>query len=218
MGAFFLTLALAFNDLKTLVWTQHLLVQGKPPPWEWDDPTPRNGQINGMLVHLSRYGIGLLEELRVFLRNNRSLVESADFQQLPFTAAGRKSWDNLCALAFGGQTPFLKSLVSARNVAAFHYGQGDLLPDGFIEHFRTQTEDERFKHAFISVGVTMEAIRFYYADAAVVKALELTGVRRLEPEFLARVGKELDELNRSLAGALVAFLKSRGVPVPSLEE
>ena len=127
-GAFVLSLALAYNDLKSLQWMVQQLARGRP-----DDPTavnPYNGQFHGMQVYISRMTVGLVQEVlkAVETAATNGVLENQDFKDACLAAkkafpSVRTKWDGLVKLSKGEHAELeglSKFLIKVRNNVAYH--------------------------------------------------------------------------------------------------
>src|SRR5215203_1273523 len=138
-----------------------------------------------MKLSATRHLLAMLHEvLQAIVEADRAgLLTSSEFRQaLEQTprAVRRMGWPSLLSAALGdaadlgdtssGLQPFL---VQARNNLASHYDQSLKLMDGYENHFRDLSKGATTAYAYVSFGATVEATRFYFADAAAQRALLL---------------------------------------------
>jgi len=163
-----LVLAMAFNDLKGMMWVGEQLKKCKPAEAAVD---ARVGQWAGMNSQNKRLLTGILFELIV-------AMESADKKGLlddpavtsAVDAAGQSAkgaWGLLVAAARGKDgSGEMKEFISAvRNRSAFHYDR-TLLSDGYRKKFSSDPKTALNEKAYCSVGTTMEQTRWHFVDAA----------------------------------------------------
>ncbi len=168
LGAFFLALSLAFNDLKGVLWLSQIMndayARENTPP----KVSPRGSQMAGLSVQATRYAAGIIHEILKLLREHRSLLESKEFEELGLTPAGREKWRELERFAYSreSENPLVRAFAAIRNSVAFHYYEPKNVAKSFRERFAKSAGN-----AILSVGRSSEQTRFYYADAAAQTAL-----------------------------------------------
>lgn len=211
VGQFFLALALGFNDLKGLVFADETLKNlGAPPPAE---VSPHAGQFFGMRVQIFRWMAGLVHEVIALIKKQESALASAELQELVRTLRKehRDCWTMLVAVAKGHPgraTAESKLLVQIRNNVAFHYYDPKMLARGYANVF-TSPNDERQRAAMVSLGPTMQATRFYFADAAAQAAMRAIGTGTINAEADERIALLAQIANQALAPLVEAFVRSR---------
>ncbi len=216
-GAFVLSLALAYNDLKSLQWMVQQLASGRP-----DDPTavnPYNGQFHGMQIYISRMTVGLVQEVlkAVETAATNGVLENQDFKDACLAAekefpSVRSKWDGLVKLSKGEHAELeglSKFLIKVRNNVAYHYYQPKQLLKGYRRVF---FEDEKAKHnesALASLGDNLETTRFYMADAAA--GATLTDLVPDGRDQLEQTKKLVDILNLLFRTIIQCFFEIRAL-------
>ena len=179
-----LALALAFNDIKDVSWVHEQLKKCEP-----DDagrPEKRRGQWVGMDLAFARFNAGFMSEVG-------NCIEKADELGLLTTPAFKSAqerarreaptsvaaWDEMVEAfqttpGHGRRHPVAKYLKRVRNWS-FHYGQDKnfkTLAAGYRAFFDAPARpDGANLRAFVSLGDTQEATRFFLADAAISNLL-----------------------------------------------
>jgi hypothetical protein len=171
LDRFILLLALAFNDLKALLWVGHQAKKCRTTPWKLD---AKNGQAFGFGIFVSRQLLGLTHELlsEIETAQDQKLLNDPRFltalEMIP--AKARENWDAMTSVAESdeGRDPLRKYLLVARSTTIFHYDP-KLLGRGYDIHFTGKVPaapPESYEYAYVSLGEAMEDTRFYFADAA----------------------------------------------------
>jgi hypothetical protein len=176
---FFLTLSVIFNDLKGLIIFQRSIEENYRLP-DPDEVSAHAGECAGIIVQVHKLIVATVNEFFLFLKENESVLDKTEFalilQDLPVKM--RSAWNDMVDVALGqnpNATDFAKVLVQIRNNTAFHYYRaGKNLRAAYITRFSNNTDLERNKYAYYSIGDTMESTRFYYADAALEQYLFTT--------------------------------------------
>jgi hypothetical protein len=203
---FFLALALIYNDLKTALMlgvTIDKAAEGK-------EISAREGQRSGTVIYLLRMMIGILHELLKLISENESIIKGALFIKIldHIPPKHKIMWERLVTHATDGSKTS-KLLKMIRNTTAFHYYQPRMLANGYSEFFFKDAKKPNNKNAFVSLGKTMDAMRFYYADAAAERSIELLGSRNEIADIPNEVDKLIDDTNFSIASLLRAYIFSR---------
>jgi hypothetical protein len=216
VGAFVLSLALAFNDLKNLAWFNWEVESG------WDRTQPNGissyeGQLHGMRAWHSRMVVALLHEVLLAIREaeRAGVLNDPEFVAcLPgVRSPHRKTWETVRDAAIGetGTTPLHKFLLYVRNNAAYHYYQPKALVAAY-DRFYHAPESARFAPrntaAYASLGGTMELTRFYFADAAAQIVLaDQQAENGIDEKAVSRL---LKSMNAALRYIVEAYLLRRG--------
>lgn len=174
--SFVLLLAVVYNDLRELQWVAEHLTITKPV----EVVVSRGmGDWQGATVWTKRYAAAVLNELMVAVKHAHKAgilgqsmfirtAQALDDQE-------RVAWNNIVDVAMGrpGTASALRAFFDrVRNRAAFHFDRGQLW-EGYQAHFHRRKKDAFNEQAYMSVGRTLGATRFYFADAAAQLALEL---------------------------------------------
>ena len=224
VGAFFLSLSLAYNDLKGVLWTSQVMIDAQGGPDAPFQKTARRGQTGGMSVQAMRYSAGIAHEILKLVREHRVLVDGSDFESLDLTPAGLTRWQELKDLAYARESDngLVRALAAIRNSIAFHYYSPKNVAKSFSEHFRQPDEG----NALLSVGKNTEQTRFYYADAAAQYALRRCAIAGgVDPDtFQLQLRSVLWTILEATMAALSGFVASRGgifprdvLPVPTVQ-
>lgn len=219
-GRFFLSLALVYNDLKGLAFSQWLLKERERRPE--GEVSAQAGNYNGTQLQFTRYLAGLLYELCKLIEEHREIVES-----MPVTALvartpkeARSSWNQIVdvALKREGRRDGLRTLLERiRDNFTFHYYKPKDLSLGFERHFFEAEKTQHNEQAYYSAGTTMEFSRFFCADAAAQAGLlrwaAIMNIERATDEISALAEK----VNVALRFIVEEFIleRTKGNPSPS---
>ena len=171
------------------------------------------GTWAGTEWHLFRLMISAVHELFTLIQVHQDVLNH-DFllkviKHLPQDS--RKSWVSLTATA-SGATPkddFGRMLLRIRNKTVFHYDPKEVFR-GYKQFFLGPTRSQ--DRAFISRGLSMEASRFYFADAAVEGYFrEMVGKDELRA-LSEKIHHVIDSLNVALLGLVDRFIQQRRFP------
>ena len=209
----FLALALLFNDLKDLVIID-VWLEGQRP--EQDKPRPYAGQWAGIANHVRRLGASLLHEFLQLLKKHNELIGSEEFQSLVQQTPrwAQDAWKEFLLLAQAAdddsakRSPLYRALRDIRNWSAFHYAQWKPLANAYRTFFIAENKDPGSSYAFVSMGKDMDAIRFYYADAAASSLARVLSERE-QLDVQERVNDTMRQLNRALAPVISAYLRQK---------
>jgi hypothetical protein len=200
LDAFFLVLAVIYNDLKGLIFFQVLLKEVYEIP-DQTQPSYHLGEYGGLFVQLHKINISLINEFFAFLQKNEEVIGSTEFMLIlnGINTKVKEEWRDIVHVAFekqGTMSDFAKALVKIRHNVGFHYNQNlKNLEKAFLSRF-SRKSDFLSKFAFYAQGSTMEDTRYFYADAAV-------------GEYLTMVVKEINNSNMTLE----SFLKNELGPI-----
>jgi hypothetical protein len=205
-----LALALIYNDCKNITYAALVLRDSKPPGKHELNPTW--GTWSGTEWHLFRLMISAVHELLTLLQNHQDMLTHEFLikvvKQLPSTS--RRSWDSLIVAA-SGATPkddFGQMTLRIRNQMVFHYDPKGIFA-GFKRHLLIPTRLQ--DRAYISRGLSMEASRFYFADAAVEGYFrEMVGLNDEVGQLSMKVRDVVDSLNFALLSLVDRFIQQRG--------
>jgi hypothetical protein len=211
--AFILALALAYNDLKDAMWVRARLDECAPSPKEQEEITAYNGQRAGMLDGVSRRVFAVVfEVVQAIAEATRSgVIDAPPLVKILDTLGAdvRSVWGDLAKLASGeADGPVLRYLLRVRNDLGMHYYQPKQLMRGYKEHFlkSESADDGRRAFAFMSLGDTMGATRFYFADAAAQQARAL-----LDPDgkIIQEAAAYIFKVNSALRVMVDGYLRMR---------
>lgn len=176
---FVLSLCLAFNDLKDILWLQHQLNKGTPvSPQERRKSTGYNGQLGGMKIYTTRLLCAITFKILSAIKENRQVWENdpdmtKSLRGVPRSV--RRDWERIveASEARPNADAFMRFIVTVRNNIAYHYYKPKQLMRGYKHFFDSASTDENRQKAYVSTGRNMEATRFYFADAAAQGLMEL---------------------------------------------
>lgn len=236
-----LLLALAFNDLKDLLWAHNLLGHfnlDRPPPAV---PSAVVGQLVGMQEFFLRHALGAIAELGVLINSpsKQALFASTEFGEalaLVKDVDARRRWADLTKEFRRETTPLprgagvpksrLVSPTSAfihfvRDKFAFHYApllnEEEQLGRGYDERFARSTQVT--SKAFASLGVSMERSRFFFADAAVQEAMTQARTEAgTTDQDLSNTIRLVNETLRHVVEGLLKYLVKRDAAFAASEK
>ncbi|MFH1724883.1 MAG: hypothetical protein ABII00_09710 [Elusimicrobiota bacterium] len=210
---FVLMLSVVYNDFKDLIWAYHHLDHCRQP--EDGEVSSYNGQYVGMRNHLTRLFHSLIFEFTMLLRENKHILDHALFRKtLGFVSKeNRTRWAELLAFSRGEANESAKDLLRIsmllRHNITSHYYKPTFLAKGYKSFFEN-AKDEAHSSAFISRGMSLDANRLYFADAA------LDGcIKRLVPsdkmhDIRQSLNAVADFINRTLMDIVEKFIQARG--------
>ncbi len=208
LASFMLALAVFFSDLKGLLLLQEMLEQAPPD----EGVSPASGEWRGLVIQLQKLMYGALRELFDLMKKHDHLTDDRELMRLfkKKPASAKRRWTQLVAVSRGrgddSGNRFIKVLIKIRNNLAFHYGQSKQLVAGFRRHFYELPSSEDNRFAYASLGSTLGATRFYYADAAVQKAMQiLSGEKGTGLD--ANTRRELRRVLDAVGNLLDAYVK-----------
>lgn len=165
-----LALSVAFNDFKDVHIITNWLSRAGLVGVNSD---ALHGQWSGMMVHMAKQVFGIVHEVLKLLKEYELVLKdnqmTALVQRLPDKT--RNDWQTLvsCALGSGeaANLELARRLDRVRNNLSFHYYQPKALMLGYRRRFFDDPPHRRTDHAVCSIGTSLEATRFHYADSAV---------------------------------------------------
>lgn len=174
IGCFILLLAAVFNDLKAAWYIVERLRYAGPIA---DRHLVCRGQVAGMGIQTSRLIAGILHELMQQIAKHGDVVDSSEFRTLVarLPRPQRAAWNQVQQVArqqdgtLNVTSADAKLLLLIRNNFAFHYG-AKAFAEGYRRFFADSTQAFGDR-ALLSDGESMEATRFYFADAAMEEGL-----------------------------------------------
>jgi hypothetical protein len=205
-----LVLALAFNDLKAVMWMKYQTDKCLSTPWT---VSATNGQAFGFGIFVSRYLLGLMHELLLVVEKAHRKGHLKDKR---FTdalalvpATYRRDWEALVSIATAnvGNDPVRRYLLLARNQTAFHFDSAQL-GKGYDDHFNGKLPDappESYAHAYVSLGATMEETRYYFADAAAA-AVYTSVLDKNDLKLFKEADQHTKRLNTALRYVVAKYL------------
>lgn len=206
--SFVLALALAYNDIKDVIYA-HLLLKEYIPSGQFQKRVDW-GMFTGLKVHLIRYQLGLVHELCNLIREHQETIRHPFLQSVvtQMSKRSREVWNTLVATAVGQLKvgPLAQAVLRIRNKVIFHYDTKEIL-NGYKQHFFDGvTLKDR---AYISRGQSMGESRFYFADAAAEGYLEW--VHRSQSEELANnITEAIRKANLAIMLLVDTFIQRRG--------
>lgn len=205
---FVLALALIYNDCKDALYTHVAIADCRPEGLS--RKTRVWGGLSGAQLNSFRATVGLLHELLRLVREDGDILEHAFFlsvvRRLP--RSSRDAWHTLVDVARGAmpKDKLGKQLLLIRNKVFFHYDVKAIFT-GYRQHFFDGRHDDR---AYVSRGQTMQATRFFFADAAALGYLRhVTGSEAAE-EVTQDLANIVDSINNGLLTIVVHFIQARG--------
>lgn len=191
LGAFFLVLAVIYNDIKGLIYLIKYFNKFNNPPKE-EIISAYLGEYNGMTSQHFKIIAGVVNEFFIFLKAHEELFHTPQFQLvlLKVPKPAREDWHDLLDAAFERTTNrngLGNKLMLIRNNIAFHYDQSEKeLVRSYHDFFSDKT---RFgaDHAYYSDGGTIQDTRFYYADAAIQQYMLKTANKEYKKDFIKDV-------------------------------
>ena len=207
-----LSLALAYNDLRDLIFTRLLLSNVRPSGTEI---SPELGQYHGFVIAVIRLQVGRVHELLKLIAKSRDEIDHPVFRQLVsrLSKPGRDAWSSL-SVAAGETVPSDKSnessLVRAlrfvRHKVSFHYDTENIR----YGYERAFSDSESTREPLLSRGSSLKQNRFYFADAAVEEFIRGKDTDPTVAEFLQGGGELLDNINQALYEIVTKFIALRG--------
>lgn len=205
LHAFVLSLALAYNDLKDISWVMRQLDRCRQVSTV---PTPELGQWAGMRIFVNRSALAILNEIVVAFQEQRPLLERSEIAACvkEFPPHAKKAWNTVIAAAEERSTSGLwRSLVQVRNNVASHYYQPKALMRAYRDVFFQSPKDDFNRHAYASLGTSMKATRFYFADVAPERYYQQVG----SGDLIEEAKRYAEEVNTALLWMVQEFLRQR---------
>jgi hypothetical protein len=204
-----LSLALIYNDCKNAMYAAVLLRECKPV--EKHELNGVWGTWAGTDWHLCRLLISAVHELFVLIQDHRDLLDHPFLSKVikQLHPNSRSAWQSLVNVAIDA-TPkddLGRVLLLTRNKVVFHYDP-NVICRGFRRQFLGDSRSQ--DRAIISRGLSMNASRFYFADAAVEGYFrEMVGENEVGKLSL-KVHEIVESLNFALLGLVDRFIQQRG--------
>jgi len=216
VARFILVLAVVFNDMKGGWYAVARLQLAASLA---TGSLEAQGQVAGFVNQTMRIMFGVLCELTVLIRAHSGVIDSPEFQSLltGLPKHSREAWDKVRRNAQDkddetrGKTDEELILVKIRGGLAFHYSE-NLIQQSYVKFFAKSTELYHDK-AMVSDGGTMEATRFYFADAAMEEGLRSQSSRSIAElsAFISELGKQV---NLALKLIVMAYIKKIATLAP----
>jgi hypothetical protein len=209
LDGFVLSLALAYNDLKSIHWMNYVLECHKPR--SVDAITAVSGQWNGIRVQAARWLMALASEI---LHAVASAVEKGVLKKEPIrktvrsmSAADARRWKQLVRVSTSpskAKGPLRAYLRDLRNYGVFHFSYTDRLVNAYREFFEKDSKIQQNALAYLSIGPSLNHTRFYFADAAAQRMYCGQEDRQILFDEAADL---VTELHHTLARFVLAYLK-----------
>ena len=178
---FFLTLGIAYNDLKSL---HFHFVQLKnffdnkniQKQIEMKKLTCELGEYSGMKNHMERLITSTMHETFLLIEEYKDVFDLEEVKMMlkDLSNKNRKIWKDLISIAKEENLTekgdkFRNILKRVRDNGGFHYYKiGKLMKKGFKEHFFVRRKESEFNTtACWSKGDSMEQSRYFFSDAAI---------------------------------------------------
>jgi hypothetical protein len=223
---FILSLALMYNDFKSLNYWFYQLQKFKPS--SQSRACAYRGEWAGLQWHLLRLYFGnFVELLRAIKGNqknnwNKAVLEHPIFSELlsRVSEGTRECWQDLLSAResrFGDikvDRNVFAHLERVRNAGIHHYGDTKDLLRGYQHFFNKDTNAPLNNEAYFCAGDSIEKTRFYFADAAAQGIDDLLGGYFAEDTGIdGRITNFLHgfapRINRSLRYLVEEFIKYR---------
>jgi hypothetical protein len=207
-----LCLALAYNDLRDIIFVRLLLGNVRPSQ---SGISPEHGQYGGLVIAALRIQVGRVHELLKLIAKNKQEFDHPFFGKIArkLTRAGRESWSALTTAAEettlkdkANESPMVRALRFVRNQVSFHYDPANL-HRGYDGAFLKPAEH---REPLISRGGSLQRSRFYFADAAVEAFVREKDTDPAVSDFLRAKGEFIDQINQALYEIVVKFVELRG--------
>jgi len=217
LAQFVLALALAFNDLKGLLfWREnHFAIK----PQNLEEVSEEVGEWTGVLIQIHRLLAGYTHELLELIKTFESVAVGEPVKKMMKKAhpSTRHHWDDLVKIATGKGTPrdkaFAKVLVEIRNNASYHYYQPKALVAGFRRYFFESPLSPGNETAYGSMGSNMARSRFYFADAAMLQTFEDLAKKRMDSlKFSERLSDITESVNQALFHVVSRYIAQAKLP------
>ena len=209
---FVLSLAVAYNDLKDLLWVLHFLRRARPDKNELI--TRYRGEYSGFVNHAAKLLLSTFNELVQLLEENQPLFAHDLFQkcvkQLPKEA--RVCWNGLVAVATGKEVEhkFMRRVFhTVRNKVSFHYADLKAINSGFRLRFTDQIRSVKDKTPYASLGKSAMESRFYFADALVESYVNHQIGEDSVIEFAGKMSDLTEQINFALRFLVDRFVSAR---------
>lgn len=200
-----LALALAYNDFKDVL-TAHVVLNTVRPSGEPKKTAPW-GNHGGITVHIQRVQCGLVYELLELLRKSSQILHSSKFQFVvrKLSASDREAWQGLedAAMQRASTRPLTEALKAIRDKVAFHY-DSEKIADGYGAFFREPGEQPMYSRA-----ENLPGCRFYFADAAALRATMNASEEKRIKGFLEGSDKLLSQIHLALFHLVAYFIQLR---------
>ena len=213
---FFLVLGVFYNDLKSFMYYSALLDETFKKVNK-EKISAETGEYFGMKIHLEKLTISTIHEFFAFIKKSKNILETQEFKSVYVRLPRylKKQWDILVKISINNKaqetSKFSKLFLLIRNNLGFHYDQAPkILREGFIEHFFLKQRDQVNEKAYYSIGEAMIDTRFFYADAAVQRSLDLQMEKIMtRKDFNLEFRQTIDAANFTISRLLKEYLRNR---------
>ena len=214
---FVLTLCLIHNDCKDALYAYDVLQREEPHIFF----TPRQVSDThlGMETLVVRTHLCLIHELLELIKRHTHDLETPTFKavrrQMPRRAG--ETWDALVAVALGKPTKSRlgKYLAGFRNKVSFRYDERGIRR-GYRERYLTDPPPGL--GPLVSLGGSVQAARFYFADASVENYLGGQLGAEDWVDEMKRVADAVTKITRALGPILRNFVHRRGYRMRAVTE
>lgn len=202
-----LALSLFYVDFKDSIVCYEALTKTKPKGdfavrKEW-------GAYCGMEQHVARYQLGLIHELLKLIAAHRSAVRHQFMQAVVRTldVRARTAWKAIADVATDKASTSLlaRNLHMARNKISFHF-DARALGGAYRRRF---VEGDAGEAPMLSRGTTMEASRFYFADATAQEFLNRQFSEEGSDLTADQLGAMIHDLNFAILQLVCRFINRR---------
>ncbi|MDP6777368.1 MAG: hypothetical protein QGI83_11455 [Candidatus Latescibacteria bacterium] len=212
---FVLALCLVHNDCKDALYAYELLQKEEPHVF-W---TPRqvSGTYTAMETYVIRIQLALIHELLELIKRHTYDLETPTFKavrrQMPRRAGD--TWDALVAVALGKPTRSRlgKYLAGFRSKVSFRYDERGIRRGYRERYFSDPPSEPR-----VSLGGSVQATRFYFADASMEDYLGGQVGSEDWVDELKRIADATTRITRALGPILRNFVHRRGYRMRAVTE
>lgn len=202
-----LALALIYNDYHDLLWASGLHLENPPVA----KLSGERGHYMGLQFHILRLIYANFKETMYLISAHKEVLSHSMFQQViqSLSKEEKKYWIALVDVSLGVNTEateFNKFLGIIRNKLTFHYSAIEPLMSGFRQCF-LDNKNQKTKDAFISRGNSMAMTRFYFADAAMVGAVDSAWAGK-EKEFKIHSNEYALNIRTAIYGVVTHFIQN----------
>ncbi len=204
--SFFLVLGLIYNDIKGLIFFQKFIKDNYRKP-DIDEVSVHMGEYSGLIIQINKLLIATVGEFFIFIEKNRSVLNHQYFLSLikKLDSQNISDWNNLVR-PDDNKSLILSKIGKLRSNLTFHYDHSlTELRSGFIRSFFSDRKKlTQHKHAYFSLGDTMENTRMYYSDAALDDYI----CSLLDTNDKTSISIAIDRMNHTIYGLLSVYIKS----------
>ncbi len=204
-----LILSIIFNHLKgsMLMHKSFIDEYEKPRVGEISD---HSGEYEGLNIQYQSILISLVQEFFVFIKENKTLIQSEKFQKYirKLPKPTQKDWEDLIDIALNKEatSKFTKFLELIRNNVGFHFNYRlNDIREGYIQNFYKDKKNEGNSNAFFSIGTTLKETRFYFGDAAIQGYI----TKNVPENFIDEFFKYIDKIIQAISSLITKFLTEK---------